>query len=54
MVKNLFMTVDHNSQLVFMESFNTTILSNTTDMVNELKHTRNKKLTKSVEKAPTQ
>lgn len=44
--------VNHDIQSDFMESFNTTIVSNSADMVDELKQATKKKLKKSTEKTP--
>lgn len=45
--------VDYDTQSESMESFNTTILSDATNMVDELKQAKGKKLKKSVEKTTT-
>lgn len=44
--------VDHDTQSDFMESFNTTIVSNSANMVDELNQVRKQKLKKSTEKTP--
>lgn len=45
--------VDSDTHLAFMDSFNTYVLLDPTDMVDELKIARNKKLKESSEETPT-